>query len=101
MGISPSALDFGSVRVGTSSQRTLTYTNDVGSLQQIADVEIRGMSRGSFQESHSGNQVPPRSSLPIVVTFSPPSAGACYADIFIRFVDGTMTPAVQLSGAGS
>jgi hypothetical protein len=99
--ISPTQINFGSVRVGKSSNPTkVTLTNTGTGSLQVASVTITGSNVGDFTQTN-GCTAPLKSkrSCSVSVTFSPKTTGARSANVTI--VDGSgVTQNVPLTGTG-
>jgi phospholipase C len=99
--ISPTQIDFGSVRVGKSSNPTkVTLTNTGKSSLTVASISITGSNVGDFSQSN-GCTSPLRQNgtCTVSVTFTPKTTGARSANL--TMVDGSgVTQSVALSGVG-
>jgi hypothetical protein len=72
-------LDFGIVKVGSSSEKTVTITNAGGYNLVLSQGTIEGTDKGQFSLSSdtcSGKTIAPNGSCSITIKFSPTSTGA-------------------------
>jgi hypothetical protein len=99
----PTALNFGSQGVGTTSTaQTVTLTN-VGSVKlNITDISIVGTNAGDFvlQSNSCGSSVGSHKSCTLTVAFAPTATGSRSADIQITDDGGGSPQLVPLSGNG-
>jgi hypothetical protein len=104
VGLSPSTLSFGSLKVGTSSPpQTITLTNVRNTPLEIYRVLLEGSDTGSFTETNncpSGN-LAAGGSCTITVTFTPEATGSLSADVDVQYAATGSPGAVPLSGTGS
>jgi hypothetical protein len=104
VGLSPSTLSFGSLKVGTSSPpQTITLTNVRNTPLEILGVLLEGSNTGSFTETNncpSGN-LAGGGSCTITVTFTPQATGSLSADVGVQYAAIGTPGGVPLSGTGS
>ncbi|MBZ5705192.1 MAG: FG-GAP-like repeat-containing protein [Acidobacteriia bacterium] len=100
----PTALNFGSQAVGTTStSQTVTLTN-VGSVKlNITDISIVGTNAGDFvlQSNTCGSSVGSHKSCTLTVAFAPTATGSRSADIQITDDGGGSPQLVPLGGNGT
>lgn len=100
-----SALDFGSVSVGSSSTRTLTLTNQGPGLVTLTQFTLAGAQGGEFafvpgSTCAANAQLAVGAGCTFIVGFQPAAAGARGATLQVTST-GTNPPDVTLSGTGS
>jgi hypothetical protein len=104
--LSPSAWDFGSQEVGTSSAaQNLTLTNVGGSPVNIWGIGIGGDNSEDFSQTNSCPAPPAQlakdSDCIIAVTFSPGAAGTRSASVLVSDDGGGSPHATTLAGTGA
>lgn len=100
-----SALDFGSVSVGSSSTRTLTLTNQGPGVVTLTQFTLAGAQGGDFafvpgSTCAANAQLAVGAGCTFIVGFQPAAAGARSATLQVTST-GTNPPDVTLSGTGS
>ena len=102
VGLSPSTLSFGSLKVGASSPpQTITLTNVRNTPLQINRVFLEGSDAGSFTETNncpSGNLA---AGGTCTITVTPQATGSLSADVDVQYAATGSPGAVPLSGTGS
>jgi len=100
IGLSATALAFGSVQVGqTSAARTVTVTNTGGGQLSISGLTLPG---GAFTANGcAGASLSNTQSCTISVTFAPATAGAANATLAIAHNAAGSPSSVALTGTGS
>ncbi len=99
LGLSPSSLDFGGARVGTTSDpQTITVTNQTGGVLTISSVEVSG----DFAQSNTcTGPLAASASCTIDVTFTPTALGARTGEITITSDAAGSPHRVGLIGSGT
>ena len=99
--LSPTALAFGSVNVGTStSSKSATLSNPSKQPLSVASISITGANGGDFVQTNTcGTSVAAGANCTIDVTFTPTAAGARSAKIVVS--DSVATHSVDLTGTGA
>lgn len=99
--ISPAALKLGKVKVNSSSNKNVTFSN-VGALAvNISNISIVGANSGDFAETNTcGSSVAAKSLCTITVTFTPSATGKRSAVLQITDDGGASPQSVPLSGTG-
>jgi len=103
MSLSPGSLNFGTVKVGKSSNaRTVTMTNVGSSTVSITSVSITGADPGDFSQTNNcGTKVYPNQSCTFTLTFSPAATGSRSASLSVTDTGGGSPQTVALSGTGN
>jgi hypothetical protein len=101
--LSPTGINFGNQRVGTSSVPVRVTLSNVGpSSLSITQIAIKGADPNDFSQTNDcGTSVPPQSQCTITVTFTPTATGARSAKVSISDDDPTSPQSVPLSGRGT
>jgi hypothetical protein len=101
--LSPTGINFGNVKVGTSSIPIPVTLSNVGpSSLSITQITIKGADPNDFSQTNNcGTSVPPQSHCTITVTFTPTATGARSANVSISDDDPTSPQTVPLSGRGT
>jgi hypothetical protein len=101
--ISPTGVNFGNQKVGTSSVPVpFTLSNLGTSSLSITQIAIQGADPNDFSQTNNcGSSVPPQSHCTITVTFTPTATGARSAKVSISDDDPTSPQSVPLSGRGT
>jgi hypothetical protein len=98
--VSPTNLDFGTIKVGSHSQpQTAKLTNIGSSALKIDSINIGGDPTDFSETNHCSKSLPPHRRCNIKVTFSPKKAGMLSASLEIQY-DGGNVLDVALSGTG-
>jgi hypothetical protein len=103
LALTPAALNFGNVAVGSSSSQQLTITNKVSARVTISALPISGSGAGGYRISGITlpKQLAPRASASVTVTFTPANSGSQTASLGITTSSGVvLAQSVPLSGAG-
>jgi hypothetical protein len=100
--LSPTSLDFGSVKVGTkSAAKTLTLTNVSENVVSITTISITGANAPDFSETSTcGGTVQGGRSCTLSVTFAPTATGSRTASLSVADNGGGSPQTVSLSGSG-
>jgi hypothetical protein len=100
--LSPGSLNFGTVKVGTSSAlQVITLTNMDNVTLVIRSVSIAGVSRADYSQTNTcGSRVTKGASCSITVTFTPMATGTRSAQVSITDLAGGSPQTAQLSGTG-
>ena len=100
--VTPDALHFGSVRLGSRASRTIVITNAGNLPATITGVSGPGDPFGTQIAAVKGLPLNPHYQLRIPVTFAPTSTGAVSTDYVVRWHDaaGSHSLPVELSGTG-
>lgn len=100
--LAPSALDFGSHEVGTTSQpQQVSVTNESSGTLVLSDIEVTGSASKDFAESNNcGSQLAASSACVISVTFTPTKDGTRDASVQVAVKSGTSPQPVALTGTG-
>jgi hypothetical protein len=99
--ITPIALKFGSVVVGSSATKILTFANLGTTAVHIAGISFTGANVGDFSEtSICGPTVAPKSTCTVTLTFTPLAKGARSATIAFSDDGGASPQTVPLTGTG-
>ena len=103
VGLSTTALTFGSQSVGTStSAQAVTLTNNGNGALSVASVAVAGANPGDFAQSNNcGNSVAAGGSCAINVTFSPTTTGSRAATLTIANGAAGSPQTVSLTGTGT
>jgi len=97
--VSPLAMNYGSVTVGTNKILTVTLTNNQATSLAITSITVGGTNSGDFTETNNcGISRKPGWDCTVTVTFDPTATGARTASLSI--VDAACTQTVQLNGTG-
>jgi len=101
--LSPTAINFGNEKVGTSSTPVPVTLSNLGtSSLSINGITIRGADRNDFMQTNNcGTSVPPKGKCTITVTFTPRAKGARSANVSISDNDPTSPQSVPLTGNGT
>jgi hypothetical protein len=101
--LSPSSIDFGNQKVGTTSVPVPITLNNLGTTTlNISQIKIKGTDAGDFaQTNNCGNSVPGGGHCKITVTFTPKAKGHRSAEVTIHDDGGGSPQTVPLSGAGT
>ena len=101
--LSPTAIEFGNQKVGTSSVPIKVTLSNLGtSSLSITQIAIKGADPNDFSQTNNcGSSVPPQSKCTITVTFTPTVKGSRSANVSITDNDPTSPQAVPLSGNGT
>jgi hypothetical protein len=101
--LSPTAINFGDVRVGTSSLPIKVTLSNLGtSSLSITQIAIKGVDPSDFSQTNNcGGSLPPQSKCTITVTFTPTATGSRSANVSISDNDPTSPQTVPLSGKGT
>lgn len=101
--ISPMALSFGSVKVGSKSPpQQVTVSNEGNAAVTFKKISIGGADWRDFPETNNcGAQLSPGGSCTVDVTFQPTKKGARTADVYFDVVGGADPAPVRLTGTGS
>ncbi len=98
--VSPTSVNFGSVNVGSTSDRTVTVSNTGTSNLILGTLSVTGA--GFSRQGGtcvSGQTIVPQASCTIIVRFAPASAGSFSGNLSIPSNDENVN--VSLSGTGS
>ena len=104
IGVTPTALTFGSLVVGKSSGADYVYARSVGTetVTFTANPAVSGTNANDFSVTpfncYNGTTVSPGTSCDLYVTFTPRAAGAASATLTLKTTAGTQT--LALSGNG-
>ena len=99
--ISPTALKWGKVKVNSSSNKNVTFSNVGVSAVNISDISIVGANPGDFAETNTcGTSVAAKSMCTITVTFTPSATGPRSANLQITDSGGASPQSVPLTGTG-
>jgi uncharacterized protein YjdB len=96
--LSPSSLDFGEHRVGTSSSQDMTLTNTTGDPMSIAGVVAVGDYTAS-RTCVSASPLDPKATCTVTVTFTPTADGPRAGTLQITELDETFD--FRLTGIGT
>jgi len=101
--LSPTAIDFGNQKVGTSSVPVKVTLSNLGtSSLSITQIAIKGPDPNDFSQTNNcGSSLPPQSKCTITVTFTPTAMGSRSANVSISDNDPTSPQTVPLSGNGT
>ena len=101
--LSPSSIDFGNQKVGTTSVPIpITLTNLGTTTLTISQLKIKGTNAADFaQTNNCGNSVPAQGQCTITVTFTPTAKGHRSAEVKINDNGGGSPQTVPLSGTGT
>ncbi len=99
--ISPTALSFGLVNVGTSATMQTTIANGSTAAIGITNMTFGGADPGDFSQTNTcGAKISGNGSCTITVTFKPSVTGARSASLMIMDSDPSSPQTVTLSGSG-
>ncbi len=100
--LSPLAVAFGSVTVGTkTAAKTVTLTNQGTTSMSVTSIAITGMNAGDFGQTHTcGSSLAAGASCTISVTFTPAAAGLRLAALGVTDNAVGSPQKVTLSGTG-
>ncbi|HEY6293675.1 MAG TPA: choice-of-anchor D domain-containing protein, partial [Terriglobia bacterium] len=103
MSFSPTSLNFGTVKVGQSSNpQTATLTNLGTSTVSITSVSITGTDPVDFSETNNcGSKLYPAQTCTFTLTFTPAVAGSRSASLSVADTGGGSPQTVALSGTGT
>ena len=101
--LSPSSINFGNQKVGTTSVPVPITLNNLGTTTlNISQIKIKGTDAGDFaQTNNCGNSVPGGGHCKITVTFTPEANGHRSAEVTIHDDGGGSPQTVPLSGTGT
>jgi hypothetical protein len=101
--LSPTALNFGNQKVGTTSQpKQVTVTNKSAVTIPVTSTGIGGADNNDFSESDTcSGQISAGASCAMTITFKPLKVGARSGTAFIDVGQGANPPFVPLSGTGT
>jgi Abnormal spindle-like microcephaly-assoc'd, ASPM-SPD-2-Hydin len=101
--LSPTSVNFGDQKVGTSSVPIPITLTNVGSVTlSISQIAIQGADAGDFSQTNNcGTSVPALGECTITVTFTPVAKGKRTAMVSITDNGGASPQTVQLSGTGT
>jgi Tol biopolymer transport system component len=89
--IKPSALDFGTRRVGSSTTLEFWLRNRSGTYLPIDGMAVRGADRAAFDVAHTcGTLVAPDDVCRLSVTFRPATAGSKMAELKVHVAGGVV-----------
>jgi uncharacterized repeat protein (TIGR01451 family) len=97
--VSPAALDFGTVDLGSSAQASLTVRNDGQAPVSIDGFSVSGPHAADFTAAGPTGPLAPGATIPVAATFTPSEEGARTATLVIS-VDQEVVE-VGLSGTGN
>jgi len=99
--VSPKSLGYGTIKVGSTSTKTVTLTNASTSAISVTSLKFTGSDATDFTETNTcKGSVKGKGSCTISVTFSPKATGARSATLDINDADPTSPQTVSLSGTG-
>ncbi len=100
--LSPTSLNFGAVKVGSSSSpQAITLTNKDSVSFPIRSISITGVGRAEYSETNTcGSRLNAGASCTITVTFSPTLTGTQSAQVSITDLAGGSPQTAALSGVG-
>jgi hypothetical protein len=99
--ISPAVLKWGKVKVNSSSNKNVIFSNVGASAVNISDISIVGANAGDFAETNTcGSSVAAKSLCTITVTFTPSATGKRSATLQITDNGGASPQSVPLTGTG-
>ena len=98
----PNSVDFGNVLVNQSASANITVSNTGGSVLEVSDISTNGINAVHFDvEPNTPFSLPAGQSQALVITFTPPTAGAFSATLQISSNDTSSSVVeVPLSGTG-
>ncbi len=101
--VSPSALNFGSLKIGTKSNPVpVTVTNHGSAALNISSIKINLNASGNYSQTNDcGSQLAAGASCTINVTFAPVITGAIDAQLAITDDGGASPQIVPLTGKGT
>lgn len=101
--VSPTSINFGDQKVGTTSSAAPVTLSNVGSAAvAITAISIAGTNAGDFAETNNcGTTLAGKSSCTIKVTFTPTATGARSASLSITDNGGGSPQSVSLAGTGT
>jgi hypothetical protein len=100
--LTPSSVNFGNQRVGTTSlPKKITLTNKSSSTVSITGISITGTSSSNFTQTNTcGTSVAGGANCTLTVTFTPSAKGARSATVSVSDNGGGMSQKVEVSGTG-
>ena len=99
--VTPTALAFGNVVVGTTTAaQTVTVTNAGTSPLTVSGLTLGGTNPAEFTASGCVAALPPGAACTVVVTFTPAATGARTATLAVASNAPGATPVVSLAGTG-
>lgn len=101
--LSPTSVNFGNQKVGTSSVPIPITLKNVGSVTlTISQITIKGTNTDDFSQTNDcGNSVPAHGQCKITVTFTPSAKGQRSAKVSVSDDGGDSPQAVPLAGTGT
>jgi hypothetical protein len=100
--VSPTSINFGSVRVGRTSASSVTISNKGTATLTINSITMTGQSASSFTQTNNCASLAANKSCTAQVTFKPSSTGSKSASLSISSNDSAHSPvSVSLSGTGN
>lgn len=94
-------LDFGEVAVGASRDATLTITNTGTAALSVTGLSVTGGLGQHLSANPTSGQVPAGGSLPIVIRFTPVSAGSFNGTLTVNADHTGGSNTISLSGVGA
>jgi hypothetical protein len=99
--LSATAINYGSVTVGTASTKNVTFTNSGTTKVDITSIAISGTNATDFTETNTcGTSVAGKKSCTISVTFTPSAKGKRAGTLSVNDDGGGSPQNVALSGTG-
>jgi hypothetical protein len=100
---SPASVNFGSVKVGTSSTaKKVTVSNVSSGTITFSTIVIGGTNTGDFtQTNNCGGSLAAGKGCTVTVTFTPTATGARSGNVTVKDTDPVSPQKILLSGTGS
>jgi hypothetical protein len=99
--IFPASLNFGSITIGTSSTKTVTFTNSGSTTVNITGVSITGTNAAEYSQTNTcGSSVASKKNCTITVTFTPSAKGKQTGTLSISDDGGGSPQNASLTGTG-
>jgi len=99
--LSPQSLNFGTHKVGSSTTKNVTLTNDGTAALDIISIAITGADQGDFSQTNAcPSSLNPGDHCTISVTFTPEATGARKAGLTVTDNSFVGKETVSLSGTG-
>jgi phospholipase C len=100
--LAPSSLNFGTIKVGTSSTQNVTLTNVGSSALSITAFSITGANKSDYSQTNTcGTSVAPGANCTVTVKFQPSATGTRTANVQITDNGGGSPQLIPLTGIGN
>ncbi|WP_242674443.1 choice-of-anchor D domain-containing protein [Marinobacter halodurans] len=97
--VEPASVDFGTIQVGTSSEKTVTVNNTGSAVLNVTAISLGGANAGDFMQTSDCATVPADQSCTVTVTYTANTAAVSSATLTIES-DDAENPAVDVALTG-